>query len=114
MRLKMRDLLFKNLTSEDKRRKIIASSEVIDREGVRSVINRHFVCLVREVAAGEVNRPEPYVHVVKEHNTQEQRERFFCKIKGSVCAVSNGKLFLILFMHSLKISLVATQHGLIK
>jgi len=110
----VRNLLFKNLTSDDKRRKIITSSEVVDREGVRSVINRHFVCMVKEIPDSDVSRPQPYVHVVKEHNSREQKEKFFCKIKGSVCAVSNGKLFLILFVHSLKISLFAAQQGLIK
>ncbi len=110
----MRDLLFKNLTSDDKRRRIITSSEVVEKEGVRSVINRHFVCMVKEIKDNKVERQEPYVHVLKEHNSREQKERFFCKIKGSVCAVNSGKLFLILFVHSLKISLIATQHGLIK
>jgi hypothetical protein len=110
----VRDLLFKNFTSDDKRRKIITSSEVVDREGVRSVINRHFVCLVKEIPDAKAERPQPYVHVIKEHNSREQKEKFFCKIKGNVCAVSNGRLFLILFVHSLKISLIATQHGLVK
>lgn len=107
----MRDLLFKNLTSNDKRRKIITSSEIVDREGVRSVINRHFVCLVKEIPNSDVDKPQPYVHVVKEHNSREQKEKFFCKIKGSVCTVSNGRLFLVLFVHSLKISLISTQQA---
>ena len=110
----MRDLLFKNLTSEDRRRKIIASSEIVNREGVRSVINRHFICMVREIEDSNIERPQPYVHVVKEHNSREQTEKFFCKIKGSVCAVNNGRLFLILFMHSLKISLINTEEGLVR
>jgi len=104
----MRDLLFKNLTSNDHRRKIIASSEVVDKQGVCSTIHRHFICMIKEVKAGHnIEKPAPYLYVLKNHNTKEQREKFFCKIKGSICAVNKGRLFLVVFMHSLKIDLVA-------
>ena len=108
----MRDLLFRNLTSQDKKRKIIASLEIADKEGVRSVIQRHFVCVVREIKDNKIERPLPYLYVLKEHNNKEQREKFFCKIKGSICAVNKERLFLVLFMHSLKICLTAMPQDL--
>ncbi len=103
----MRDLLFRNLTSQDKKRKIIASYEITDNQGVRSIIHRHFVCIVKEIEDNKVGRPSPYIYVLKEHNTEEQKEKFFCRIKGSIYAVNNGRIYLILFMHSLKINLIA-------
>ena len=104
----MRDLLYKNLTSLDHRRKIIASSEVVEKKGIRSIIRRHFICLLKEIKdEHNIQKPAPHVHIFKEHNAREQREKFFCKIKGSLCAVNKGKLFLVIFMHSLKIDLVA-------
>jgi hypothetical protein len=103
----MRDLLFKNITSTDRKRRIIASSEIADKQGVRTIIRRHFVYLVKEIQGGQIQRPLPYLYVLKEQKSKEQKEKFFCRIKGSVCAISNGKLYLILFMHSLKIDLVA-------
>lgn len=110
----MRDLLFKNLTSADKKRKVIVSSETINRQGVSSIINRHFVCLVRELKDNRVRKPLPYLYVLKERNTREQKERFFCKIKGSIHAVYEGKLFLILFMHTLRIELKAVPEDITK
>lgn len=104
----MRDLLFKNLTSGDKRRKILSSSEVSDKEGVRSVIHRHFVCIIKEMEDKELAKPKPYMYVLKEHNSVQQKEKFFCRIKGSICAVHKGRLYLLLFMHSLKICLAPT------
>jgi hypothetical protein len=104
----MRDLLFKNLTSANHKRKIIASSEIAEKEGIRSIIRRHFVCMVKEIPSdNNFKKPLPHVHILKEHNTKECKEKFFCKIKGSICAVNNGKLFLVIFMHSLKIDLTA-------
>jgi hypothetical protein len=112
--LKMRDLLFKNLTSQDKKRRIIASSEIVDKEGVRSIVRRHFVCIAREINDKELEKPEPYLYVLKQRNTKEHKERFFCRMKGSLFAVSDGKLFLIIFMHSLKINLEAITKQAVK
>ncbi|MBU3958321.1 MAG: hypothetical protein KKE91_00490 [Candidatus Omnitrophica bacterium] len=103
----MRDLLFKNLTSVDKRRKILVSAEVVDKQGVRSIIRRHFVCIVREIKDNQIDKPQPYISVLKERNNREQKEKFFCKIKGSIYAMSQGRPLLILFMHSLKIDIMA-------
>jgi hypothetical protein len=108
----MRDLLFKNLTSNSKRRKIIASSEVLDQQGVRSIIHRHFIYTIKEVKDNTIQKPQPYLYVLKEHNNIEHREKFFCRIKGSVYVLNQGKLYLVLFMHSLKITLVPTLQGL--
>jgi len=101
----MRDLLFKNITSPNRHRKILASSEVLDQRGVHSEIRRHFIYLVKEVKTKAGQKPLPAVFILKERNTKENRERFFCKIKGSVYAVSGKRLFLIFFMHTLKITL---------
>ncbi len=103
----MRDLLYKNLTSLDKKRRVIASSEVVDKEGIHRVIHRHFVYMIKEVAAENNSKPSSYLYVLKERNNKEQREKFFCRIKGSMYLVQENKLYLIIFTHSLKISLEA-------
>ncbi len=117
----MRDLIFKNLTSLNKQRRILASSEIVDKKGVRSIIHRHFVCIIKEVnpalacksgvKANQVSRPAPYLYVLRKQNSKDQEEKFFCRIKGSICAIINGRLFLIFFMHSLKISLISVPVG---
>ncbi|MBU0503745.1 MAG: hypothetical protein ABH882_02970 [Candidatus Omnitrophota bacterium] len=103
----MRDLLYKNLTSLDKKKRIIASSETLDKEGLRRVIHRHFVYMVKEAKQQDNSKPTPYVYVLKERNNAQQKEKFFCRIKGSMYLTQDNKLYLIVFMHSLKISLEA-------
>lgn len=105
----MRDLIYKNLTSGDKKRKIVATSEIMDKQGIRSVIHRHFVCIIKEIKDNCMNGPQPYVYILKKRDSKEQKEEFFCRVKGSVFAVNNGRLFLVLFMHSLKINLSAAN-----
>ncbi len=109
----MRDLVFKNLTSLDKKRRIVVSSETMDKEGIHSVIHRHFACMVKEVKDGNMQRMPHCLNVIKERNNKDHTERFFCKIKGNLFAISQGKIFEIAFMHSLKINLSpsATSSG---
>jgi len=104
----MRDLLYKNLTSSDRSRKIITSSEVADKEGIHSVVRRHFSCAVKQAENANAEKQQPYLYVLKERNTKQKREHFFCKIKGSLLAVNNGKLLHILFVHTLSVELTAS------
>ena len=110
----MRDLLFKNLTSQDHRRKVLASSEIVDKAGIRTIVRRHFVYFVKEVNDNKLENHSPYLFVLKERNTKQKTERFYCRMKGNIYAVCQGRLFLIQFMHSLKIKLTAIPEGLVQ
>ncbi len=104
----MRDLLYKNLTSSDRRRKVISSSEIVDKEGVHSVVHRHFSCIVEEVSGADFISPQPSLYVLKERNTKENQEHFFCKVKGSILASGSDKRYNIHFIHTLSIRLTAS------
>lgn len=108
----MRDMVFKNLTSHSNKRRIITSSETADNQGVHSIIKRHFIYMAKEVHKDTQPRPPmPCIYVLKERNTKEQSERFYCRMKGSVYAKSDERLFLISFVHSLKITMIANPHS---
>jgi hypothetical protein len=104
----MRDLLYKNLTFLDRGRKIISSSEVADKEGVHSVVRRHFTYIIKQVENLNIEKQPPYLYILKEKNTKNKREHFFCKIKGSLIAENNGKLLHILFVHTLNVELTTS------
>ncbi|HOW42916.1 MAG TPA: hypothetical protein P5110_06065 [Candidatus Omnitrophota bacterium] len=110
----MRDLLFKNLTSTDRKRKVLSCSEVVDKSGLRTIIRRHFIYVVREVPSKPKETTAPSLHILKERNSLEKREHFFCKMRGSVYAVYQNRIYLINFMHTLKINLTALPEGLMK
>jgi len=111
----MRDLVYKNLTSQEKGRKIISSFEVVDKEGVRSTIRRHFVCIFKEVGGlKQADAQEPSLSVIREKNSREQRERFSCKIKGRLSAEHNGRSYLIYYLHSLNINLIPLEGDSLK
>ncbi len=104
----MRDLLFRNLTSTDRRKKILASSEIFDKAGVRTVVRRHFVYIIKEMPLNTKVKKHPVqLTIIKEKNTKEKQEKFFCKMKNSIYVVSEEKIYFIIFMHSLRICLSA-------
>jgi hypothetical protein len=110
----MRDLLFKNLTSNDHKRKVLACAEIIDNAGVRTIIRRHFIYMVREIQQKPSTIEDPYLSVVKIRDNKRKIERFSCKMKGSIIASYNSRLFHIRFMHTLNISLFALPNGMMK
>jgi hypothetical protein len=112
----MRDLVFKNLTSTDRKRRVVVSAEIAERAGIRTETVRHFICLVKEILQDEnTARPLPYLYVRRERNSREHKQRFFCRIKGSVYIIMNNRSYLIYFAHSLKINLktipTVTEHS---
>jgi hypothetical protein len=104
----MRDLLYKNLTSEDRRRKIISSSEIVDKQGVRSVVHRHFSCIIKEADGSNLTAFAPSLHVLKQRDTKLHEEHFFCKMKACLLIANSGKLYNIYFIHTLNIHLSAS------
>ncbi|MDD5098015.1 MAG: hypothetical protein PHU59_05995 [Candidatus Omnitrophica bacterium] len=106
----MRNLLYKNLTSPDRTQRIITSSEITNKEGVHSVVRRHFACRIKQIDSLDVSKPAPYLYVVKERNTKQKREHFFCKLKGSILTVSQEKIFLVTFIHTLNIELTCSSN----
>ncbi len=108
----MRNLLYKNLTSTDRTQRIITSSEITDKEGVHSVVRRHFMCRIKQIDSLEAPKPSPYLYVAKERNTKQKREHFFCKLKGNILSTNKEKLFLITFVHTLNIELTTSNNNL--
>jgi len=106
----MRDLVYKNITSNDRTRRIIASLEDYSRQGLHTTVVRHFICIVRRIkdAANYANE-NPQIYVFKYLNNKSQEEKFFCRVRGSVCITQGGNLFLINFCHSVKIKVEAEK-----
>ncbi len=110
----MRDILFKDLTSSDKKRRIIASSEIADKRGVRSIIRRHFVYIIKDTTGEDAQKPAPYIYILKKRDTKERTENFFCRIKGGIIIESAKRKLLVIYTHSLRISLLAIPEHLAK
>ncbi len=71
---------------------------------MRTTVRRHFAYIVKEINPEmKVEQSKPELFVLKEKSTHSRAERFSCRLKSNILATYQGKVYLIIFMHSLKI-----------
>ena len=103
----MRNLVLRNMTSLEKRRRILSSQEISERDGIRTFIRRNFIFQATETDIQEESPDRTKVYILKYHNSDEQKDKFLFRLKGSIYAVSNDKVYLITYIHSFKLELKA-------
>lgn len=102
----MRNLVFKNLTSREKKRRILSTYETVENKGVLTRIKRNFVYIIKDAGNNKkTDLPLPQINVLKIKNSRTRCEKFFCRIKGGLYVANNDKLFFVNFSHSLAINL---------
>jgi hypothetical protein len=102
----MRDMVFKNLTSTDKRKRVLWASETINEDGILTRIHKYLIYIVKEVKKEEVRTTErPEVYVIKCRDTKEKTEKFQIKMKGGIYCLTKTRYFYVNFCHTLKIDL---------
>jgi hypothetical protein len=99
----MRELLLKNLTSLNKKRKILSLSEVSRNNGILTKVNRRFIYLVKEMSQIGNAQEKPEFFIFKNHNSKLRQERFNLRIKGNFYVACNERIYLVSYCHSLKI-----------
>lgn len=103
----MRDLVFKNLTSRNKSRRILLAKETINEDGILTRIQKHLIYDVHEISEeySDDKKFKNELFILKEKNTRLRTESFFIKMKSGMCANCNNRVFVINFLHSLRIDL---------
>ena len=102
----MRDIVFKNLTSPDKKKRVLWASETINEDGILTKIHKYLIYMVKEVAQEEAHKTDkPEIFVFKNRNTREKTEKFQIRMKGSIYCLSQNRCFYVSFCHTLKIDL---------
>jgi hypothetical protein len=123
----MREVIFKNLTSAESRKKDILLKEVFERDGVLARTERRSFYFIKDIIhlesddelqkwvdlQGKQNeKPQRHFHIMKEHNDALGIDKFICKILGTFYAVIDRDIYAVSFLHSFKISFV--KNSLIK
>lgn len=116
----MREVIFKNLTSFEHRKKDIFLKEVFEKDGVVARTERrcfYFIKDIKELAKEEDLKKwldaknmsehitDRHFHILKQHNDAVGADKLICKIAGTFYAVGNKRIYTIAFLHSFKISL---------
>ena len=102
----MRDMVFKNLTSQDKKKRVLWACETINEDGILTRIHKYLIYIVKEVKKEEARKTEkPEIFVLKFRDTKEKTEKFQIKMKGGIYCLTKEKYFFVSFCHTLKIDL---------
>ena len=114
----MRELLFKNITSGDKKRKDLYVSETFDKNGVTTTTQRHSTYILgacnkfktlEELAEWKktvgVNSDKRHIFIIKKRDTKLNKDMFICDIVGRFYAVFGCDSYSIAFKHSFEVDL---------
>lgn len=102
----MRELLYKNLTSVEKGRKILAVRDESQKNGFLTRTYKKFIYLIRDTGNLRAALVPPSFYILKIHDSKNYRERFIFKVKGNFYVVNNGQVRVVYFCHSFKIDLL--------
>lgn len=114
----MREVVFKNLTSINSRKKEIFLKEVFEKDGILAKTERRCFYFIKDIKhlesddalqkwlaeqgdAKAVNKRQ--FHILKEHNDAHSEDKIICKILGTFYAVINKSVYTIGFLHSFKV-----------
>lgn len=114
----MREMVFKNITSPDHRKKDLFLSRTIKQNGIvcKSEREHHYI-IKRE---GKFNRlnglkiisgnlPYRQVFIIKNRNTKLGKEMFSCNVKGNFYCINKGYIYLVQFNQSFKVDLIDSK-----
>ena len=117
----MRELLFKNITSGNKKRKDLYVSETFDKNGVTTTTQRHStyimgVCnkfsnleqLVKWKKTIGLNANKRHVFIIKKHDTKLNKDMFVCDVIGKLYAVAGCDIYSVAFKHSFEVDFLYT------
>ncbi len=119
----MREMVFKNMTSEDKKRRDLYITETIEQDGKKTVTQRHSIYTIKSHSkfnnAKELidwqktvpaNRNNRHIFIFKKRDTRLKKDSFVCDVVGNVYAVVKNELYSIAFKHSFEIDFLPTEN----
>ncbi len=110
----MREIAYKNLTSQKYRRRIISISETAEKKGFLTNTHKRFIYIVKEKAPTDTKEIRPEFYVTKVYNTQKGTERVLFRIKGIMEVQRNEKRLWVYYCHSLKIDITKAKNATIE
>jgi len=112
----MRELLFKNITSGNKKRKDLYVTETLNRNGITTITQRHSTYIVgacnkfktlEELAEWKkttgLKANKRHVFIIKKRDSKLNKDMFICDIVGRFYAVTGSDIYSIAFKHSFEV-----------
>lgn len=117
----MRELMFKNLTSIDKKRKDIFITETIEKGGIRTITQRHSTYIINNRNSFSDHKElkewqkvvsvhnRRHIFIFKKRDTKEKKDIFICDVVGKFYAVVKNSVYSVAFKHSFEIDFLPAE-----
>jgi hypothetical protein len=114
----MREVVFKNLTSVNSRKKDILLQEVFEKDGLVAKTERRCFYFIKDIVHLEKQEDlqkwmnvqdgsgvaaKRQFYIFREHNDKLGEDRLLCKILGSFYVIVDNTVFTVAFMHSFRV-----------
>jgi hypothetical protein len=122
----MREVVFKNLTSINARKKDIFLQEVFERDGVKAKTERRCFYYIKDILTlnsqedlqewvAKQNQSGPITkrqfYIFREHSDSSGEDRILCKILGTFYVVVDSAVYTIAFLHSFRARFTKSPSG---
>jgi hypothetical protein len=120
----MRELVLKNITSEDHRKRDCIIKERLYKNGIATRTERRCFYYVKDVIEikslkdfkkltklkiNPANQKKRNFHIMRIKDAETGHERLICKACGTIYAIMSHKMYCIGFMHSFKIDFLPAE-----
>ncbi len=119
----MRELLYKNFSSRDHKKRDVFVSETVTKNGIRACSERRCLYFIQDkieinnatdlkklMAIKKKNQDNhKHFHILKEHDTKAGEDKLICKLMGTFYAVVGKTIYCIVYIHSFKIKFTAVS-----
>ncbi len=123
MVIKMRELLFKNMTSNDHKKRDISIQEIVEKDGILAKTTRRCLYFIKEKTPVKSPMDLQKISDIKDLDEEQKRhfcvlkqrdsdlgvDKLMCKVAGTFYAVVNNYLYCVVFFHTFKISFLAMK-----
>ncbi len=119
----MREIVVKNITSENKRKKDLYITEIVEKNGLKTITRRHSLYILRrhnkigdpnELIVNQSglemnNKTKRHVFIFKKQDTKHKKESFICDVVGKFYAVVKDEFYSLRTRDSFVIDILALQ-----
>lgn len=112
----MRELLYKNITSGNKKRRDLYVSETFDKDGITTTTQRHSTYIVgtcnkfknlEDLMEWKKNSGQyagkRHIFIIKKRDTKLNKDMFICDVIGKFYAISGCDIYSVAFKHSFEV-----------
>ncbi|MBU2541907.1 MAG: hypothetical protein KJ593_08420 [Candidatus Omnitrophica bacterium] len=99
----MKEVLLKNISSIDKRRKLFSSCVINQGKDYITTTRRKYIYLVKKIKHSYKKNFQTHVFINKQRDSRKHMQKFNCLLKGAFYACGTDCFYLIRYAHSLEV-----------